>query len=456
MHDIVSRGGRCLIPVFALGRAQELLLILDEYWASHPELHEIPIYYGSSLAKKCMNVYKTFLTSMNDRINRQAAISNPFNFKYISNIKTFDDIGPSVVLASPGMMQSGLSRELFESWCADRKNGVIIAGYCVENTLAKQILSETTEITSMSGKKLPVKMQVSSISFSAHTDYDSSSEFIRLLKPSHIILVHGEPAEMNRLKLALQREYEDNEEIRFQLHTPRNTQEVDLSFRGEKMAKVMGTLAASEPEEGKALSGILIKRGFKHHLVDPDDLSKYTDLAISTVKQQQTVAFQGSLSALKHLLQQISPTVKSVSHQNREALVVFNEITVIKEDKTLTLEWIANAVNDMYADAVLTVILQVETNPLSIQASKQTTLPSIPNPDLFPKRLIRLYREMFGDSAVKADLRDPSQPIRIVVDDKIAFVYFTDMVVECEDDQFSTQLLNAMKRLSAALVPLQV
>lgn len=54
VHDIVFRGGRCLIPVFALGRAQELLLILDEYWASHPELHDIPIYYASSLAKKCM------------------------------------------------------------------------------------------------------------------------------------------------------------------------------------------------------------------------------------------------------------------------------------------------------------------------------------------------------------------------------------------------------------------
>jgi Cft2 family RNA processing exonuclease len=38
---------------------------------------------------------------------------------------------------SPGMMQSGLSRELFESWCTDKKSGVIIAGYCVEGTLAK-------------------------------------------------------------------------------------------------------------------------------------------------------------------------------------------------------------------------------------------------------------------------------------------------------------------------------
>jgi Beta-Casp domain len=52
------KGGRCLIPVFALGRAQELLLILDEFWKSNSRLHGIPIYYASSLAKKCMSVYR--------------------------------------------------------------------------------------------------------------------------------------------------------------------------------------------------------------------------------------------------------------------------------------------------------------------------------------------------------------------------------------------------------------
>lgn len=44
VHEVVSRGGRCLIPVFAVGPAQELMLILDEYWEAHPELSEIPIY----------------------------------------------------------------------------------------------------------------------------------------------------------------------------------------------------------------------------------------------------------------------------------------------------------------------------------------------------------------------------------------------------------------------------
>lgn len=50
VHEVVTRGGRCLLPVFALGRAQELLLILDEYWQAHPELHNVPIYYASSVS----------------------------------------------------------------------------------------------------------------------------------------------------------------------------------------------------------------------------------------------------------------------------------------------------------------------------------------------------------------------------------------------------------------------
>jgi cleavage and polyadenylation specificity factor subunit 3 len=58
VHNIIRRGGRVLLPVFALGRAQEILLILDEYWSEHPELHHIPIFFVSSLAIKCMDVYR--------------------------------------------------------------------------------------------------------------------------------------------------------------------------------------------------------------------------------------------------------------------------------------------------------------------------------------------------------------------------------------------------------------
>ncbi|KAJ3105147.1 Cleavage and polyadenylation specificity factor subunit 3 [Phlyctochytrium planicorne] len=88
--------------------ARELLLILDEYWQAYPELQNVPSYYVSSLAKKCMAVYQTFSNLMNARIRQQAKISNPFQFKHISNLKSishFDDVGPCLMMASPGMLQ---------------------------------------------------------------------------------------------------------------------------------------------------------------------------------------------------------------------------------------------------------------------------------------------------------------------------------------------------------------
>ena len=69
------QGGKVLIPAYALGRAQELLLILDEYWEAHPELQHIPIYYASPLAKRCMAVYQTYINAMNERIQKQFEVT---------------------------------------------------------------------------------------------------------------------------------------------------------------------------------------------------------------------------------------------------------------------------------------------------------------------------------------------------------------------------------------------
>lgn len=363
VQKIVQQGGRCLIPVFALGRAQELLLILDEFWSQNPDLQEIPIYYASSLAKKCMAVYQTYIFGMNDKIRRQIAVNNPFVFKHISNLKGidhFDDFGPCVVMASPGMMQSGLSRELFETWCTEPKNGVIIAGYCVEGTLAKTVLSEPEEITSMSGQKLALNMSVDYISFSAHTDYQQTSEFIRLLKPNHVVLVHGEQNEMSRLKSALQREYENQPNANITFYNPRNTHAVELCFKGEKTAKVMGSLASSKVENGDQVSGILVKRDFKYHVLAASDLSKYTDMSMSTVTQRQSLQFSGSPANLKMLLESIGGTGTVEVLDSDKKFRVFDNVEVTFDGKIVILEWQANPVNDMFADTILASLLQTE------------------------------------------------------------------------------------------------
>jgi cleavage and polyadenylation specificity factor subunit 3 len=239
-------------------------------------------------------------------------------------------------MASPGMMQSGLSRELFESWCTDAKNGVIIAGYCVEGTLAKTILSEPEEITTMVGQKLPLKMSVDYISFSAHTDYQQTSEFIRILKPPHVVLVHGEQNEMSRLKAALQREYEDDPNTTMYLHNPRNTHCVELYFRGEKTAKVMGSLAVDKPKPGNTLSGVLVKRNFNYHLLAANDLPKYTDMSMSQIMQRQSIHYSGNTGVLRHLITQVAGLLEPVEGDKKTR--AFNAIDITIDSKIVTLE----------------------------------------------------------------------------------------------------------------------
>jgi cleavage and polyadenylation specificity factor subunit 3 len=137
------------MPVFALGRAQEILLILDEYWSSHPDLEPFPIYYVSALASRCMKVYLNHTSSLNANVQARAdAGDHPFLFqrgRFIKELKdvtrNFSDRGPCVVLASPGFLTNGVSRQLLEKWAPDKRNGLILTGYSVEGTLARVYLA---------------------------------------------------------------------------------------------------------------------------------------------------------------------------------------------------------------------------------------------------------------------------------------------------------------------------
>ena len=181
IEDIVRRGGTCLIPVFALGRAQELLLILEEYWRSSPDLQDIPVYYCSRLASKALHIYQTFVNMMNTHIRQISDIGNPFDFRYIKNSTEKDLISQaqfgglaSVIIASPGMLQSGVSRQILENICDDDRNGVMLAGYSVDGTLANKLLANPNEITCMDGRIKSRKCSIEYVAFSAHVDYSQN------------------------------------------------------------------------------------------------------------------------------------------------------------------------------------------------------------------------------------------------------------------------------------------
>ncbi|KAJ3416498.1 Cleavage and polyadenylation specificity factor subunit 3 [Chytridiales sp. JEL 0842] len=373
VHDVVQRGGRCLIPVFALGRAQELLLILDEYWQAHPELHNVPIYYASSLAKKCMAIYQTFSNMMNARIRQQSKTSNPFQFKHISNLKSmthFDDVGPCVMMASPGMLQSGQSRELLELWCVDKRNGVIIPGYVVEGTLAKQILSQPDEIVAQSGAKLPLRLSVEYISFSAHVDFAQNSQFIEEVASPNLVLVHGDQNEMGRLKSALASRYAERDE-QLHIYTPKNCEAVELYFRGEKMAKTIGDLAINPPKHGARIEGILVAKDFTYRLMTPSNLPEFTDLVSASLSQRLVIPCRAPLSLVRWHLESMFGIVKD--GDDEDSFLVFNTVLVTDlQNNRLLLEWEGNTVNDMIADSIVAVVMQAESSPASVKATKST------------------------------------------------------------------------------------
>lgn len=377
IHNIVSRGGRVLLPVFVLGRAQELLLLLDEYWSAHPELQKIPIYYASSLARKCITIYQTYIHTMNEHIrSRFNRRDNPFVFKHVSNLRSldkFEDRGPCVMMASPGFMQSGVSRELLERWAPDRRNGLIVTGYSVEGTMARSILNEPDEIIAINGTKIPRRMSVDYISFSAHVDYAQNSRFIDEIKAQHIVLVHGEATAMARLRAALQSKFSERSED-VKIHTPRNCEPLRLHFRAERLAKAIGTVAEQPPKAGSVLSGLLVSKDFAYTILDPKDLAELTGLNQSTIIQRQRIALNVGWDMVRwHLEGMYGSVQEGVDLESRRTMRVMSSLD-IKQSGTheLTLEWISSINNDMVADSALALLLGVDSSPATV---KMTTRP---------------------------------------------------------------------------------
>ncbi|OQV20708.1 Cleavage and polyadenylation specificity factor subunit 3 [Hypsibius exemplaris] len=447
--NILHRGGKVLIPSFALGRAQEILLILDEHWKSHPELQNFPMYYASALAKKCMSVYETYTGAMNDRIKRISAVHNPFKFEWIQSIRgreDFDEKEPCVVIASPGMMQSGLSRELFELWCSDPKNGCIIAGYVVEGTLGKLILTEPTEITTLAGQKIPRRCTVDYVSFSAHTDFKQTTDFITALKPPQIILVHGEAAEMGRLKMGLNREFE-NTDYKFQIHTPGNTRSVSLNFRGEKTVKVVGTLAEKRPRDGEEFSGMLLKKSFTYTLADAKDIANVTDLPKTELTHRVSISYNGSLGNVANLMQDICSDVELTSETEAVFLGI---LRVKKEGPCLIVEWDGSALADMLSDALLGMLVHIQEDEPSDALPKQSW-DDVSERRRYFDAVRQLLSEVYGADCITAD--EEQRTMKLDVKGKSAEIFTDDCKAVTADLGFRSSLYTYLARLYRSMYP---
>lgn len=454
-----------LIPAFALGRAQELLLILDEYWSNHPELHNVPIYYASPLAKRCMAVYQTYINSMNERIRTQFANSNPFDFKHISPLKSieeFNDVGPSVVMASPGSLQSGLSRQLFDKWCAEKKNACVIPGYVVEGTLAKMIINEPKEVTLMNGLTAPLNMQVHYISFSAHADCAQTTTFLEELMPPNIILVHGEANEMGRLKQKLVSFFVDRN---IKIFTPKNCQAVEMQFNSEKMAKTIGRLGEREPESGENVSGVLVRKGFSYQIIAPDDLHVFSQLSTANITQRITIPYSGAFGVIKHRLKQIYESVSesviptesesvipSESELGIPALVVHGKVTVRREsERHLAVEWVADPIGDMVSDSVVALVLNAGREMVKVVVEAEEVVDEVEEGRKREKIVHALLLSLFGNVKYGDDGR-----LVVRVDENVAYLDKKNGEVESENEGLKERVKVAFRRIQTAVKPIPV
>ncbi|KAJ8127170.1 hypothetical protein O1611_g6466 [Lasiodiplodia mahajangana] len=467
--NVLNRGGRVLMPVFALGRAQELI----------------------NLARKCMVVYQTYVGAMNDNIKRlfrermaeaEAAgegggKGGPWDFKYVRSLKSldrFDDVGGCVMLASPGMLQNGVSRELLERWAPSDKNGVIITGYSVEGTMAKHIVQEPDQIQAVMSRNtntirrapgadsekimIPRRCSVAEYSFAAHVDGQENREFIEEIGAPVVILVHGEQHNMMRLKsklLSLNANKSDKDKTK--VYSPRNCEELRIPFKTDKVAKVVGKLASIPPpgqlssldgSEAELVAGVIVQNDFKMSLMDPEDLREYAGLTTSTIACRQKLTLSaagidlikwalestfGSIEVLpetktKKAGDDSEPTngaeeLKDVDEEVAHvvaAYLVMGCITIrYRSNGEVELEWEGNMLNDGIADAVMAVLLSTESSPAAVKrsASKHShnhELPSRnPHASLTPQeRLERLFlflEAQFGADAV-APVATPKLP----------------------------------------------
>ncbi|KGG52854.1 hypothetical protein DI09_12p220 [Mitosporidium daphniae] len=189
IHQALNRGGKVLIPVFALGRAQELCLVVESYW-ERMGLQSIPVFFNAGLTERANAIYRIFPEWM-----QSEGMGNPFDFKFIRpfDMQFAELEGPMLLFASPGSLQSGASYEVFKKWASDERNLVLLPGYAQPGSIAAQLLSGSKLVALWwpSCIQLSVNIQVQNLSFSLHADGKGILSLIKQCQPSRVMLVHG-------------------------------------------------------------------------------------------------------------------------------------------------------------------------------------------------------------------------------------------------------------------------
>lgn len=205
LNSTLKRGGKVLIPVLAVGRAQELLIVLEEY-ISKGFIDKVPIFIDGliSEATAIHTANPDFLSNdLREKILHQG--KNPFLSDYFETVSAKEerlDIikgGPCIIMATSGMLIGGPSVQYLRALASDSKNSLIFVSYQVSGTLGNRILRGFREFQYINakGRTQLVKMNLKVFileGFSGHSSRSQISQFLRRIqpRPKSIIVNHGE------------------------------------------------------------------------------------------------------------------------------------------------------------------------------------------------------------------------------------------------------------------------
>jgi KH/beta-lactamase-domain protein len=215
IKEILKNKGKVLIPVLAVGRAQEILLILSDAISSG-DLPEVPIYIEGILWETSMihTAYPEFLSSSIHQDILEG--KNPFEKEFIIRAspkerkEIMESKDPCIIVATSGMMNGGPIVDYFKLGAESDKNLLAFVSYQARGTLGRRILDGEKEIL-LNGDRVKVNLQIKKYDgFSGHSDRKELVSFISKLdpRPKQAVIVHGEPPKPFELASKLRRSFE--------------------------------------------------------------------------------------------------------------------------------------------------------------------------------------------------------------------------------------------------------
>lgn len=220
VNESAQKGGKVLIPVPAVGRAQEIMLVLDSCMKKGL-VKEMPIYIEGMISEATAihTAFPEYLVrELRDQMLHKDV--NPFQSDYFSIVNHPGDreqiVGgdPAIIMATSGMLEGGPAIDYFRQLAADSKNVLLFVSYQIEGTLGSRLKNGIKEVSMMgrNGKieAIKVNLKIESVEgFSGHSDRNQLLSFLRRIspKPSKIVVGHGERRKVDSFAHAVSRMY---------------------------------------------------------------------------------------------------------------------------------------------------------------------------------------------------------------------------------------------------------